>query len=76
MHAPDVHSLFAVQPRQLFVVEHTGFVPVHASKSVAVHATQTPVASLHAGIVPPQSSAVVHAIGVSPFDVPPSMLQL
>jgi hypothetical protein len=76
MQAPDVQSLFAVHGRQVFAVEHTGFVPLHAPMSVAVHATHTPVVSLHAGIVPLQSSALSHAIGVSPFDVPPSMLQL
>jgi hypothetical protein len=77
MQAPDVHSVLVVQARQLFVSEQTGIVPLHAPMSVSVHATHRPVESLHAGIEPLQSSAVVHAMDMSsPPDVPPSMLQL
>jgi hypothetical protein len=76
MHAPDVHSVLAVHLVQLFAVEHTGFAPLHAPMSESVHATHRPVASLHAGIVPLQSAALVHAIPMSSPDEPPSMLQL
>jgi hypothetical protein len=75
MQAPDAQSLFSVHARHVFAVEHTGFVPLHAPMSVAVHATHMPV-SLHAGVMPPQSSALVQTVGVSGPDVPLSIVQL